>query len=80
MSTMTTPRAPSLARDTAIAFPRPQAPPVTRATPGAMGPDLLVVEVDFYSMNRSVHHMFSDIGMKMDLSPCYFLKLRKFPA
>ena len=41
ISTITTPRAPSLAKETAIAFPSPRAPPVTKATPGATGPDLL---------------------------------------
>jgi hypothetical protein len=39
MSTRTMPRAPSLAKDTAMALPRPRAPPVMNATPGAMGPD-----------------------------------------
>jgi hypothetical protein len=47
MSTITTPRAPSPAKTTAIAFPRPRAPPVTNATPGARGPDLLVIVVGF---------------------------------
>jgi hypothetical protein len=47
ISTITTPRAPSLAKETAIAFPSPRAPPVTKATPGARGPDLLVVDIDF---------------------------------
>jgi hypothetical protein len=47
ISTITTPRAPSLAKEMAIAFPSPRAPPVTKATPEARGPDLLVVDLDF---------------------------------
>lgn len=38
-STSTTPLAPSLAKDTAIALPSPRAPPVMKATPGARGPE-----------------------------------------
>lgn len=41
---MTTPLAPSLAKETAMAFPRPRAPPVMKATPGARGPERLVLE------------------------------------
>lgn len=37
MSKRTMPRAPSLAKDWAIARPRPRAPPVMKATPGRIG-------------------------------------------
>jgi hypothetical protein len=39
MSTITTPRAPSFAKETAMALPSPRAPPVMNATPGASGPE-----------------------------------------
>lgn len=38
MSTITTARAPSFAKDRAIAKPNPRAPPVMKATPGVFGP------------------------------------------
>lgn len=38
MSTITTALAPSFAKDLAIAFPSPRAPPVMKATPGVFGP------------------------------------------
>jgi hypothetical protein len=62
--TITTPRAPSLANDTGMAFPSPRAPPVTNATPGATAPVLF----ETLLVLISIRTLLSTPGKELELT------------
>jgi hypothetical protein len=82
MSTITTPRAPSLAKDTAIALPRPRAPPVIKATPGATTPDRFAEGYDVvrkpYISNKLEVGVLTFRESPMFMNECCYAEFIKF--